>query len=55
MKKKKGKYFSNLDISKFTDNKKFWNTDDDGVSQIITMVNDGKIISDDKALAETFK
>ena len=60
IKKEKKRYFSNLHMSNYTDNKKFWNTvkplfsNHGGVSQKITLVMDDKIISDDKEVAETF-
>ncbi len=60
MKKEKKKYFKNLHINNFTDNKKFWKTvkplftNCDGGSQKITLLKDDKIISNDKEVAETF-
>ena len=60
MKKEKRRYFNNLHINKFTDNKKFWNTvkplfsNSGGGSQKITLVKNDEIISSDKEIAETF-
>ena len=60
LKKEKKRYFSNLKLNNFTDNKKFWNTvkplfsNCGGGSQKITLVKDDKIISNDKDVAETF-
>ena len=60
MKKEENKYFSNLDLKNYTDNKKFWKTvkplfsNYGRGSQKITLIEDGNIISDDKELAETF-
>ena len=60
LKKEKKRYFSNLKLNNFTDNKKFWNTvkplfsNCGGGSQKITFVKDDKIISNDKDVAETF-
>ena len=54
------KYWSNLDMSKFTDNKKFWNTvkplfsNSTDSKQNITLVEDDNIITDDQEIAETF-
>ena len=60
LKKEKKRYFSNLDLSNFTDNKKFWNTvkpllssGGSGIKKI-TLVENNEIISDDKEIAETF-
>ena len=47
-------------MKNFTDNKKFWNTvkplfsNNSGGSRKITLVKDGKIMSNDKDIAETF-
>ena len=47
-------------MNRFTDNKKIWNTvkplfsDNVGGSQKITLVKDGKIISNDNEIAVTF-
>ena len=60
IKKEKRRYFSNLQMNNFIDNKKFWNTvkplfsNNDGGSQKITLVKDDKIISDDNEVAENF-
>ena len=59
IKKEKKKYFTNLDLTNFTDNKKFWRTVkplfSDGFSgQNITLVEKDIIISDDQAIAERF-
>jgi hypothetical protein len=60
LKKEKKKYFSELDLNKITDNKKFWNTIkplfSNGSSQSgkITLVEDKEIITDNKEIAETF-
>ena len=60
LKKEKKKYFKNLDVKSFTDNKKFWNTVKPlfsnycGGSQKITLVNRGEIISKDEEVAKTF-
>ena len=54
------KYFANLDLKKFTENIKFWNTvkpmfsGSSRGSSKITLVEKGEIITDDKELAETF-
>ena len=59
MKKEKKRYFSNLNMKNFTDNKKFWNTmkplfSNQRGSQNITLVKDNKIISNDDEIAEIF-
>ena len=59
IKKAKRKYFRNLRIDNFTDNKKFWNTikpffTDVGHSQKITLLKDGNFCSTDQDIAETF-
>ena len=60
MKKEKKKYFGDLDLSNYTDNKKFWNTVKPlflkvkGGSQRITLVEKEEVITDDKEIAETF-
>jgi len=60
-KKERRKYYSNLDIKKITDNKQFWNTlkpfisDKCNLSSKITLVEEGKIISEDMELANTFQ
>ena len=54
------KYFANLDLNKYTDNIKFWNTVKPMFSSTnigtnkITLVEKGEIITDDKEIAETF-
>ena len=59
LKKEKKKYFSSINMKNYTDNKKFWNTvkhvfsNNNGSSQKITLVDDGKIISNDEEVAET--
>ena len=59
-KRERTKYFANLDLNKYTDNIKFWNTvkpmfsnSSKGTNKI-TLVEKGEIITDDKELAETF-
>ena len=60
LKKERKKYFGNLDLKNFTDNKKFWNTVKPlftkikGGSQRITLVENEEVITDDKEIAETF-
>ena len=60
-KKERKKYYSNLDINNITDNKKFWKTlkpflsDKGPQASKITLVQNDQIISDDNALADTFK
>ena len=60
MKKEKKKFFRNLDLNKFTDNKAFWNTvkplfsNNGGGSRKITLVKDDDIISNDEDVAEAF-
>ena len=60
MKKEKKKYFTNLNIKIYTDNKKFWSTvkplfsHNNGGSQKITLIKDEKIISNDEEVANTF-
>ena len=59
-KRERTKYFANLDLKKFTDNIKFWNTvkpmfsNTGNCTNKITLVEKGKIITDDAELAETF-
>ena len=54
------KYFGNLDLKNFTDNKKFWNTvkpffsKSSGGSRKITLVENDEVISDDQEVANTF-
>merc|ERR1712072_424974 len=59
-KRERTKYFANLDLNKYTDNIKFWNTvkpmfssSSNGTNKI-TLVEKGEIVTDDKELAETF-
>ena len=58
-KKEKKKYYENLDIKSFTDNKLFWKTikplfsDKQQHSSNITLIENKKIISDDLKIAET--
>ena len=53
LKKEKRKYFSNLNLANFTDNKKFWNTvkplfsNKEYGSQRITLIEANKVITDD--------
>ena len=60
LKKERQKYFCNLKVKRFTDNKMFWRTinpflsNSGSTSQTITLVKDQKIISVDQELAETF-
>ena len=60
MKREKKKYFTNLHVDNYTDNKKFWNavkplfSNSGGGSQKITLVKDEKVISNDEEVAETF-
>ena len=59
-KRERTKYFANLDLNKYTDNIKFWNTvkpmfssSGNGVNKI-TLVEKGQVVNDDAELAETF-
>ena len=58
--KERVKYFANLDLNKYTDNIKFWNTvkpmfSGSGFgSKKITLVENGEVITDDKLNAESF-
>ena len=60
LKKEKKRYFSNINMNNYTDNKKFWYTvkplfsNYNGGSQKITLVKDDKIISNDEEVARTF-
>ena len=60
LKKERKKYFGNLDLKNFTDNKKFWNivkplfSKSNGGSRKITLVENEEVITDDKEVAETF-
>ena len=59
LKMEKKRYFANLDLNNYTDNKKFWQTvkplfsGGNGV-QKITLVENDEVITDDKKIAETF-
>ena len=59
MKREKKRYFANLDLNNYIDNKKFWQTvkpllsGGNGVKKI-TLIENDEIISDDKEIAETF-
>ena len=60
LKKEKKRYFANLDLNNFTDNKKFWQTmkpffsnSGKGV-QKITLVEKDEVIADDKKVADKF-
>ena len=59
-KKERVKYFANLDLNKYTDNIKFWNTvkpmfSGTGFgSKKITLVENGEVVTDDKLNAESF-
>ena len=53
------KYWGNLDLSNFTDNKKFWSTvkplfSKSNVKQNISLVENENIVTDDKEIAEIF-
>ena len=60
LKRERKKYFGNLDLKSFTDNKKFWNTikpffsKTNGGSSKITLVENDEVISDDREIANTF-
>ena len=59
-KRERTKYFANLDLNKYTDNVKFWNTvkpmfsSGGKVAERITLVEKGEIVTDDQELAQTF-
>ena len=59
-KRERTKYFANLDLNKFTENIRFWNTVKPMFSSLsrgsskITLVEKDQIITDDKDLAEIF-
>ena len=59
-KRERTKYFANLDLNKYTDNIRFWNTvkpmfsNTSIGSKNITLVEKGNIVTDDKEIAETF-
>ena len=60
IKRERTKYFANLNLNKYTDNKKFWNTvkpmfsSSSIGSNKIALVEKGEIVTDDETLAETF-
>lgn len=60
LKREKKKYFANLNMKNFTDNKNFWNTakhlfsNYDGGSRKITLIEGDEIISNDEDIAKTF-
>ena len=60
LKKEKKKYFTNIDMNNFTDNKKFWSTvkplfsNYNGGSKKITLIENNEIISNDEEIAKTF-
>jgi len=60
MNKERKKYFANLNMQNYTDNKKFWNTvkplfsNYNGGSWKITLVKDNEIISNDEEVAKVF-
>ena len=60
LKKEKKRYFSNINMNNYTDNKKFWYTvkplfsNYNGGSQKITLVKDDKIISNEEEVVRTF-
>ena len=59
-KRERVKYFANLDLSKYTDNIKFWNTmkpmfsNTDLGHNKITLVENGEVVTDDKVNSENF-
>ena len=59
-KRERTKYFANIDLNKYTDNIKFWNTvkpmfsNSCKGSSRITLVEKGQIVTEDQELAETF-
>ena len=58
--KERKKYYSNLDLKQFTDNKTFWQnmksflSDKNKATEKITLVSDDKFFSDDLEIAEKF-
>ena len=59
-KKERSKYFANLDLNKYTDNIKFWNTvkpmfsgSGNGPKKIV-LVENGEVVADDLVNAESF-
>ena len=54
------KYYENLDLTKITDNKKFWNTvkpflsNKTSISQKISLKEENEIVTDDKEVANIF-
>ena len=61
VRKAKKNYFNNLNVRNITDNKQFWNTvkpffsSKVGDNEIVTLIDRGKIVSEDREVAETFK
>ena len=59
--KAKKNYFNNFNVRNITDIKQFWNTvkpffsSKVGDNEIVTLIDRGKIISEDREVAETFK
>ena len=59
-KKEQKKYYSNVDLKQFTDNKTFWQnmkpfcSDKNKVTEKIALVSDNKIFSDDLEIGEKF-
>ena len=59
LRKEKKRFFANLDLDNYTDNKKFWQTvkpllsGGNGVKKM-TLVEDDEVITDEKKIAETF-
>ena len=59
-KRERKNYYSNLNLNKITDNKKFWNTvkplfgDKGGARDNIVLVEGNRIINEDAELAQTF-
>ena len=59
-KKERVKYFSNLDLNKYTDNIKFWHTvkpmfsKSSSTHNKITLVDNGEVVADDKLNAQSF-
>ncbi len=59
-KKQRKKFYNNIDLKLFTDNKKFWKnvnslfSDKSKAQNKITLVEDDKIITDESELAQTF-
>ena len=59
-KRERTKYFANLDLNKYTDNIKFWNTVKPMFTNLgtghqkITLIENGEVVTDDKLNAECF-